>query len=147
MVNLFLLLAIAASAENWPQWRGPDSAGTSSAANLPSEWSAAGNIAWKTAIPGNGHSSPLIWGDRIFLTTSIEGAPTEGAKAPAHRLNGQPFVHPSSVDAERIYALQVLAVDRRSGKILWTTTAFEGKVYDARHKKNTYATPTAILRA
>src|ERR1700754_5244722 len=58
---------------NWPQWRGPASQGVSEEKNLPTEWSSTKNIQWKTPIAGRGHSSPIVWDNRIFLTTSLEG--------------------------------------------------------------------------
>src|SRR5262252_3737357 len=58
---------------NWPQWRGPSASGVSYEKNLPIEWSESQNVQWKTTIPGRGHSSPVIWGKKVFLTTSIEG--------------------------------------------------------------------------
>lgn len=139
---VMLSLAVLSHAANWPQWRGPDGSGVSAETKLPEEWSAAKNIKWKTPIPGRGHSQPIIWGNRIFLTTSIEGAPVPGGKAPVHIMEGKEFKHPDSAGADRSYALKVLALDRDSGKILWERTAFEGKPYDDRHKKNTYASPT-----
>ena len=84
MVYLLLLLCLIAplSADtNWPQWRGPDASGVSSEPNLPLEWSATKNVQWKTPIPGRGQSSPIIWGKRIFLTSSLEGDVLPGAKA------------------------------------------------------------------
>jgi outer membrane protein assembly factor BamB len=58
----------AARADNWPQWRGPTLDGISTEKNLPTEWSSTKNIAWKLALPGRGGSTPIVWGDRIFLT-------------------------------------------------------------------------------
>src|SRR5712691_12603552 len=69
---------------NWPQWRGPSGLGVSTEKNLATEWSATKNIKWKTPIAGRGHSSPIVWGNRIFLTTAIEGALVRGAKAVKH---------------------------------------------------------------
>src|SRR5262245_35530835 len=65
----------AAPDDNWPQWRGPDGLGVSAGTAYVEEWSPDKNIAWKTEIPGRGLSSPIVWGDRVFLTTSIEGKP------------------------------------------------------------------------
>jgi outer membrane protein assembly factor BamB len=127
---------------NWPQWRGPESSGISPEKNVPTEWSATKNIEWKTPLPGRGHSSPVIWGNKIFLTTSLEGPVITDAKAPTHFLRGKEFLHPDSVGADRSYTLKVLALDARTGKMLWERTAYEGRVYDHRHKKNTYASPT-----
>jgi len=128
---------------NWPRWRGPDGSGVAAGANLPAEWSSTKNILWKTPIPGRGHSSPVVWGNRIFLTTSFEGPAVPGAKAPVHILKGEEYRHPDSEGAERSYALRVMALDADTGAILWAQTAYRGRVYDNRHRKNTYASPTA----
>jgi len=58
--------AAAGPSYNWPQWRGPAGQGVSAETDLPSEWSTTENVAWKTAIPGRGHSSPIVWGDRVL---------------------------------------------------------------------------------
>src|ERR671916_382022 len=87
---------------NWPQWRGPESSGISSEKNLPVEWSTTKNLKWKAAVPGRGHSSPIVWGSKVFLTTAIEGEPVPGAKAPTHMLEGdKEFIHPDSIGADR----------------------------------------------
>jgi outer membrane protein assembly factor BamB len=132
----------AKSVANWAQWRGPDSQGISPETNLPAVWSPTRNVKWKTAIPGRGHSSPIIWGDRIFLTTSLEGDIIPGAKAVKHKLGGEDYIHPDSVGANRVHTLKVLCLDRRSGKLLWERTAYSGRVYDDRHRKATYAEGT-----
>src|SRR3954471_14915223 len=94
-----VLHAAAVEAEsNWPRWRGPEQNGHSAEKNLPVIWSAS-NIVWKTKLPGTGQSSPIIWGDRIFLTSEL----------------GQ--------GKERL----VFCVDRKSGKILWQQTAWKGE--------------------
>jgi hypothetical protein len=67
-----LALATVAAAEEWPAWRGPRGDGTSAETGVPLRWSGAENVAWKTPIPGKGHSSPIVWGDRVFVTTCIE---------------------------------------------------------------------------
>jgi PQQ-like domain len=130
------------SVANWAQWRGPDSQGISPETGLPTVWSATQNVKWKTAIPGRGHSSPIVWGDRVFLTTSLEDKIIPGAKAIKHKLGGEDYVHPDSVGADRQHTLQVICLDRRSGKMLWRQTAYEGRVYDDRHRKATYADGT-----
>ena len=132
----------AGNGSNWPRWRGAEGSGVSTESNLPSEWSDSKNILWKTPIPGRGHSSPIIWNNRIFLTTSIEGPVVPGAKAPVHMVNGQEFLHPDSVGADRKYTLKLLALDAASGKIVWERIAYDGAVYDNRHRKNTYASST-----
>jgi len=99
-----LLAAIACSGAvlgddtNWPRWRGPQQNGHTADAGLPVEWSAE-NIVWKTPLPGVGQSSPIIWGERIFLTSALDAG------------------------KERL----VFCVDRRSGKILWRQSAWKGE--------------------
>src|SRR5262245_29145893 len=96
-ISLALLPAAARSETNWPRWRGPEQNGHTSEINLPVKWTAE-NIAWRAQLPGVGQSSPIIWGDRIFLT--------------AEQGKGQ----------ERL----VFCVDRKSGKIVWQQTAWKG---------------------
>ncbi len=129
----------------WPQWRGPGGLAVGQAESYPSTWSPTAHVAWKTAIPGRGHSSPVVWGDRIFLTTSIEGAPVPGHKPPVHLgWDLKPgYVHPDSVGSDKAHALQVLAVDAVTGRIVWRHTVYDGPMYDDRHRKNTYASPSA----
>lgn len=129
---------------NWPQWRGPNSAGISTEKNLPDEWSATKNVVWKTAIEGRGNSSPIIWGKRVFLTTAIEGDIIPGAKAVEHIRDGKIWVHPDAVAGNRHHTLKVLCLDRDSGKLLWERTAYAGRVYDDRHRKGSYASSTPV---
>ena len=132
------------SADNWPQWRGPGGLGVSTESGLPTEWTPTTNIVWKTDVPGRGHSSPIVWGDRIFLTTSFKGKDVPGRKAPVHRdFNNQPgYVHPDAVDIEYEHALKVIALDAKSGANVWERTAYDGLMFDDHHRKNTYASPT-----
>ena len=71
LVVLFFFVAGLAQAENWQGWRGPNGDGTSPEKGIPVKWSGTENIAWRIAIPGEGHSSPIIWGDKVFLTSSL----------------------------------------------------------------------------
>jgi outer membrane protein assembly factor BamB len=137
-----LWLTSAASAGNWSQWRGSDGSGVSSESNLPAEWSESKNIKWKTPITGRGNSSPIVWGNRIFLTSDVEGEVVPGAKAVEHKMGGQVFLHPDSVGADRKHTFKVICLDRATGKVLWEQTAYEGTVYDDRHRKSSYASPT-----
>jgi outer membrane protein assembly factor BamB len=131
---------------NWPQWRGPARNGVSHETDLPLEWSVSSNlnIKWKTPIEGRGHSSPVVWGDRIFLTTDIEGDVVPGAAAPRHVRGGETYVHPASQSADRRHTLKVIALDAASGEVAWSRTAHDGTVFDNRHRVNTYASPTAV---
>src|SRR6201991_1740623 len=89
LISSVVLLSTTAGAANWPQWRGPNGSGVSTEKNLPAEWNANKNIKWKTPIAGRGHSSPVVWGNKIFLTTAIEGDVVPGAKAVTLIIEGQ----------------------------------------------------------
>lgn len=144
LVMALLCLCRPSTAANWPQWRGPDSNGISTETKLPEEWSPTKNIAWKVAVPGRGRSSPIVWGDRIFLTTDIEGEKIDGLKPPVHKLGNDVFRHPDSTGMAVKHKLDVLCFERRTGKLLWQKTAYEGPVYDERHKSGSYAAPTPV---
>ena len=141
-VSLGIAATGSSLAGNWPQWRGPDGSGISTEKNLPAEWSTTKNIKWKTPVEGRGHSSPIVWGNKIFLTTAIEGEVVPGAKAAKHVLDNKDFVHPDSVGANKKHTFKVIAIDRNDGKVLWQSTAWEGTPYDDRHRKSSYAAST-----
>jgi outer membrane protein assembly factor BamB len=140
---LLVALAAAPLAANWPQWRGPGSQGVSPESNLPAEWTPTTNVAWKSAVP-EGHSQPIVWGTRVFVTAAIEGEPVPGAAAPQHTLGGEVFKHPDAVGADRRHTLKVLAYDLESGERVWEQVAYEGTVYDDRHRRGSYASPTPV---
>jgi outer membrane protein assembly factor BamB len=142
LISTILLLNVSSLAANWPQWRGPSGMGVSDEKNLPTQWGVGKNIKWKTPIAGRGHSSPIVWGNRIFLTTAIEGDLVPGAKAVKHMNGDKEFVHPDSVGANRQHTFKVVCVDRETGKILWEQIAFQGTPYDDRHRKSSYAAST-----
>ncbi|MEW6125971.1 MAG: PQQ-binding-like beta-propeller repeat protein [Acidobacteriota bacterium] len=132
------------STNYWTGWRGADGQGISQETNFPTEWSETKNIQWKTAIPGAGHSSPIVWGNRIFLTSDTEGEVVPGAKATIHMLGKEEFKHPDWAGADKKHTMRVICVDAVTGKILWQQVAYEGTVFDHRHRRNTYASPTAV---
>jgi outer membrane protein assembly factor BamB len=145
LLVLSLLTSIVdASGGNWPQWRGPDGQGVSTEKDLPTEWSATKNIKWKTPIAGRAHSSPIVWGNKIFLTTAIEGPVVPGAKAVKHMDGDKEFLHPDSVGADRKHTFKVICINAATGKILWDQTAFEGTPYDNRHRKSSFAASTPV---
>lgn len=133
-----------AKGANWPQFRGPDSQGVSSETNVPLEWSATQNVLWKTPIEGRGQSQPIIWGKHVFLTTAVAGEVVPGTSKPVYKEYGDLGRHPDSIDVDRKHAFKVIAVDRDSGKVLWTRTAFEGLPSDYRHRKSSFASPTPV---
>ncbi|MGH9319978.1 MAG: PQQ-binding-like beta-propeller repeat protein [Vicinamibacteria bacterium] len=138
MLLLLLLL------NPWPGWRGPDGRGVSTETNLPSEWGPDRNVIWKVPIDGQGHSSPVVWGNRVFLTSDVEGPLVPGARAPVHIENGQEFLHPDSKGADRSHRLEVLALDRVTGALVWKHVVHDDVVYDNRHDQGSYAAPTPV---
>ena len=139
---VFNTTAAAVTDASWPQWRGPSGQGVSAEKNLPAEWTATKNIKWKTLIPGRGHSSPIVWGNRIFLTTAIEGDLVPGAKAVKHMDGDKEFLHPDSIGADHKHLFKVICLNRETGKVVWEQTAFEGTPYDNRHRKSSFASST-----
>lgn len=153
--SLFLLLiativtpfaAKANPKSNWPGWRGPDGQGVSPETGLPVEWSHTKNVKWKTPISGRGHSSPIVWNKKIFLTTALDGEVVPGrTPGVTHKMaDGSDFVHPDAMGADRKHTLKVICVDRDTGKILWERVAYEGPVHDSRHKKASFASSTPV---
>jgi outer membrane protein assembly factor BamB len=143
-----LLTGLAASpvleafGPSWGQWRGPTGQGIVEDARVALAWSPTSNVAWSAAIPGRGYSSPVVWNDRIFLTTSVEGEVVPGAAPAPHKLGGEPFVHPDAVSGDRKVTLKLLALDARTGAMAWERTAYEGPVFDARHRVGSFANTT-----
>ena len=133
------LSAVEPTAMNWPSFRGPSASGVADGRPLPTNWSVESgeNIKWKTPIPGLGHSSPIIWGDRIFVTTAISSDPNPYLKV---GLYGESPDHPENVEHD----FRVFCLDKKSGKINWEKTAVRSIPKVKRHIKATHAncTPT-----
>ncbi len=77
-----MLATFQVAAQNWPQWRGPSGAGVSSESGLPTKWSAGENVAWKKPLAGLGTSSPIVWGDTVFVTSQIGETPVSAGSHP-----------------------------------------------------------------
>ena len=126
-------------AENWPSFRGPSASGVApDGQNLPLNWNAESGegILFKVPIPGLAHSSPIIWGERIFLTTAVSGAAGEASFKPGLYGSGD-----ASADRSE-HEWKILCLDKSTGKTLWSKTAVRGKPIDKRHVKATYANST-----
>lgn len=122
----------------WGQWRGPLSTGVAPHGNPPVAWGEGKNIRWKTAIPGLGHSTPIIWGDRVFLTTAI---PYGDTLEPRHR--HAPGAHDNN-PALRRQKLAALALDRRNGAILWQRTLRDERPHEGAHETGSWASNSPI---
>lgn len=129
MCGLFGLASIAAvpaQSPDWLQWRGPFHTGMA-IGDAPLRWSDTTGVTWKIPIPGRGHSTPVIVGDRIFLTTAI---PTGRGGAPAGRLRGGG----GGADAGLEHRFVVMAADRRSGNVLWEHTPIVATPHEGYHR-------------
>ena len=148
---------LSAESENWPAFRGADAMSTADDdPRLPLTWSTTDNVVWKTPIPGLGWSSPVIWDDRIFLTTVISDGEEEEPRmglyfpygSPQPMPSGGRFRDPEPGDLmERSVAVHhwlVQAIDFESGDVLWTSEVHTGQPDFDRHLKNTYASSTPV---
>src|SRR6186997_1215430 len=116
---VFLAFPVLAAAENWPGWRGPRGDGWSLESGVPTNWNgeAGENIAWKTPIPGTGHRSPIVWEDRMFVVSCLNGS---GGDA-----------------GDRV----LLCLDRKSGAVMWQQTVLKAPL-EKKHTLNSHASGT-----
>jgi outer membrane protein assembly factor BamB len=120
LLGLACAWSVAAHAvENWPQFRGPDGQGHTAAAGLPLMWSATSNVTWRTELPGKGYSSPVIWGDQVWMTAALE--------------EGRSF--------------HALCVAKSSGKLLHDVEIFRREKAMEIQTKNSHASPTPVIEA
>ena len=120
------------STSNWPSWRGPDGSGVVSHGNPPVEWSEDQNVKWKTSLPGEGQSTPIIWHDKIFLLAAVPVGTDTGEVKSA-------YGGPPSKGVDVPYRYLVLCLDRDSGEILWETTVREQKPHEGYHPSGSLA--------
>jgi PQQ-like domain len=127
----------SAAADNWPGFRGPSASGVADGQRLPDTWSGVKgtNITWKIAVPGLAHSSPIVWGDRVFVTSAISSRADVTFKP---GLYGEGTASEDRTKQQWV----VIALDRRTGKAVWQRTAYEGVPKEKRHIKATYANAT-----
>jgi outer membrane protein assembly factor BamB len=133
------LPAAGSAVGSWPSFRGRESAGTADSQKLPDRWNGTTNenILWRVPIPGLGHSSPIVWGSRVFVTSAVSSRANATFK-PGLYGDGD-----ASDDRSR-HRWMIFAIDKRSGKMLWERVAHEGEPVDARHIKSTYASSTPV---
>ena len=149
----------ASDAVRWPQFRGPDSIPASGNKGLPATWSTTENVEWVAEIPGMGWSSPIVWGDTIFLTTAVS---QKAMKQPSlgvdfsnelvaelmkqgkseQEVMAAVMARDIELPSEVEVALHLLALDLASGKLLWDQTFYTGPPPVGRHRKNSYASET-----
>jgi outer membrane protein assembly factor BamB len=138
---LIAVSALAAGADDyWPAWRGPAANGTAAKGNPPVTWSESENIKWKVEIPGEGRSSPVIWGDKIFLLTAIDTGRTKSAGTQSNQ-PATPAPKPglSTPTPTTVHKFDVLCLDRATGKTLWQKTATEAVPHEGHQPTATFA--------
>ncbi len=125
---------------NWPSFRGPHASGVGDGQGVLTKWSVetGENVKWKTAIPGLGHSSPVVWGDRLFVTTAVSSDPDSEFRA-------GPYGDVKAAKDTSLHEWKVLCLDAKSGRIIWETTAHRGKPRAERHTKASQANCTPAL--
>ena len=131
------LPSAAKATGSWPSFRGPQASGVADGQQLPDRWDGESrqNVLWRMPVPGLGHSSPIVWGDRVFVTTAVS---SKGSATFKPGLYGD---GDASEDRSR-HKWMVMAIDARTGKLLWERVAHEGEPRDQRHIKSTYASST-----
>ena len=137
MVALALAGPSAGANEHWPQFRGPSAGVAENDPALPERWSATENIAWAVDMPGMGWSSPVVWGDHVFVTTVINSGQSEPPK-PGLYFGGE---RPASTAPHR---WMVHDVDFATGKVRWSKEVRNGVPVGAKHLKNSYASETPV---
>jgi len=126
---------------NWPQWRGPLAGGTAPLADPPVEWSETKNVRWKVAVAGQGSSTPIVWGDRVFLLTAVDTQRVaEDAPAPADQPK-RPF---GIVFPNTFHQFTVICLDRATGKTIWQHVAAELVPHEGHHPDNDFASATPV---
>ncbi len=128
-----LVHGVAGAELSWPQLRGPRGDGTSLATHVPLHWSETNNLVWKVSLPGRGRSSPVVLGDRIWLTLAVEQGVVR------KRIGGD------DMQTAEHASLEVVCLDRATGKILWRTKLFDVANPDPVHWFNSWATPTPVV--
>ena len=143
---IFALAVIGASAsqpigfeKNWHHWRGPHATGVAVDADPPTTWSETENIRWKVAIPGTGHAAPIVWEDKIFIQTAIEGKEEKKESE-----DDNPFSGFFQRDSGPKYKFDLIALNRSDGSVLWRKTLREISPHEGTHRDATYASNSPV---
>lgn len=139
--------------QNWPNWRGPDANGVAESHRAPVAWSEEKNVRWKVAVPGLGSSTPIVWGDTLYVTTAIatdrapEGAdeaPAEEAPAPSTRGARGARGGGGARAPQKIHEFAVVALSRKDGSVKWQTNVAEAVPHESIHNTNSQASASPI---
>ena len=148
LVGPYLLRAAEVATDfdrNWPRWRGPAETGVAPHAKPPVEWSETKNVRWKVAVPGEGSASPIVWGDRVFVTTAIDtGKPPAAADAKASGGAAAPPGAPPGRSSENEWRFAVMALRRSDGSVIWDKTARTERPHEGTHQTGSFAANSAV---
>lgn len=141
-IALFLVGICGGSASgedtlHWPQYRGAQVDGLAQGATLPDTWSATENVVWRINVPGWGWSSPIVWGDKIYVTSAVGEQPLTKPK-----VGGYPGGHLQQTDVHR---WMIYCLDFNTGKVVWEREAHRGVPPQLRHPRNSYASETPVI--
>lgn len=125
---------------NWPNWRGPLNSGEAVKGNPPTVWSETKNVKWKIPIPGKGLSTPVIWGDQLFITSSVSTDKKNPDFKP--KANQQSWMQP--VDPEYLQQFIVYSINRNTGKIIWQKVVREQFPHEGTHIDGSWASPSCV---
>jgi outer membrane protein assembly factor BamB len=136
---VWLSLCVSVFGQNWPSFRGPNGSGVADGYPAPVKWNTTSgeSVLWKTPIPGIAVSSPIVWGDLVFVSTAVSSDPKATIRT---GLYGD--VEPVSDMSKHSWRL--FALDKRTGKVVWERVAYEGIPRTKRHPKSSQASPTPV---
>ncbi|MDZ4850735.1 MAG: PQQ-binding-like beta-propeller repeat protein [Pirellulaceae bacterium] len=138
LVLVMFVFSSIAMADNWGHWRGATGNGVAVNAQPPTEWSSSKNIKWKVEVPGRGSSSPIIWNDRVFVTTAVPTVASSAIPGKASR-GGSPRVKSGDSGSLPNLAFKVLCFNRQDGKLIWEQTAITATPHQETHSTNGFA--------
>jgi outer membrane protein assembly factor BamB len=129
--------------DNWPQWRGPESNGCAPRADPPVAWDgdSSKNVKWKAALSGRGSSTPIVWGDQVFVLTAV---PTDRVASAAELPEADPRFQKKTKAPDCYYKFLVMSFDRQTGKLRWQQTAAERVPHEGHHETTSYAAGSPV---
>jgi outer membrane protein assembly factor BamB len=134
-----MLLAMTAEAENWPQWRGPSADGISTETDVPTRWSATENVLWKAPLHGLGTSTPIVWRERIFVTSQLGDGPVVGS---SRDFEGAEAAKKTGTSSSVSFFVHAFA--RQDGKLLWERSFVADEELPEVHRKHNLASPSCV---
>lgn len=163
LAALALALPLTATGEepNWPRFRGPDANPVGTHPNLPTAWSTTENVEWAAEVPGVGWSSPVVWGNRVFLTSATSPGEMKGPSLgtdfsnnyiaelraqglPPEEVNRRLYARDRELPEEVVIGLHLHCLDLETGETLWVREVYRGRPLGGRHRKNSYASETPV---